>query len=181
MLRRPRFVQGVLVVRATLILALGIAFLVSGTNHTLAGNFLATFWLMGGLLTLRWSFRERGRATRDARIAGVVAVVAAVILLARFLIDDVLSLDTTLALLGATAVVMGVVRLSGALHDEDERRPPEWRRTVLGVSEIALGVVWIAVDDLSPAFVTAAGVWALVGGTIMLLSALDVRSSNLRG
>ena len=49
------------------------------------------------------------------------------------------------------------------------------RRIVLGVSEIAVGVILVAADDVTRIMTTAAGFWAVAGGTIMLLDALAVR------
>ena len=110
--------------------------------------------------------------------AGVVGVAAAAILLARALIQDVISLDTALAILGVAAVLTGTLRLAGAFRSEQVSDPPRpVLRIALGVSEIAIGVVFIAVDELTQTVATVAGLWALVAGTIMLLDALAMRKA----
>ncbi len=173
----PAFVRRVLIFRAALVLALGVALLFSGTEHPILGNLLATFWLAGAVLTLRWAHNNRGNVgSTFATIAGIVGIVAAVIGLARFLIEGAISLDATLALLGLTAVVIGVLRLFNAFRDGADGPAGSTRRIALGVGEIAIGVVWIAVDDVSRTVAAVAGTFALLGGMVMLLDALGVRS-----
>ena len=174
---RRQFMWWILVLRSVLVLGLAAAFLLSGINRPVVGNILATYWLAGALLTLRWARKNRrARGSRLALAAGVVGIVAAVILLARFLLEGLISLDTALALLGVAAVLTGTLRLVGAFHDEqvdDLRRPVH--RIALGVSEIGIGLVWIAVEEVTQTVLRAVGLWALVGGTIMLFDALALR------
>jgi len=165
------------VLRSVLVIGLAIAFLASGTNRPVLANLMATYWLIGALLTLAWARRNRGaRGSRVALAAGVAGVVAAAILLARFLIEDVIPLDTALAILGVAAVLTGALRLAGAFHSEEvpQLRRPAYR-IILGVSEIGIGVVSIAFVEVTQAVATVAGIWALVAGTIMLLDALAIR------
>jgi uncharacterized membrane protein HdeD (DUF308 family) len=168
-----------LVLRSVLVLGLAIAFFASGTNRPLLANLMGTYWLIGALLTLAWARRNRGaRGSRVALAAGAAGVVAAAILLARSLIQEVISLDTALAILGVAAILTGALRIAGAFHSEemhDLRRPAH--RIVLGLSEIGIGVVWIAFDEVTSSVATAAGLWALVGGTIMLADALAMRKA----
>lgn len=167
----------ILVLRSVLVLGLAIAFLATGSNHPVLGNLLATYWLVGALLTLRWArTHRRAHGSRLALAAGVVGVIAAAILLARFLVQGLIPLDTALAILGGAAVLTGTLRLVGAFHDEqvgDLPRPVH--RIALGASDIGIGLVWIAVEEVTPTVLTAVGLWALVGGTIMLVDALAMR------
>jgi uncharacterized membrane protein HdeD (DUF308 family) len=162
-----------------LVLALGLVFLVSGTGGTLLGNILALYWLTGAVLALRWARGNRSLPrSRLALVAGVVGIVAAVILLVRSLIRGAVSMDAALAVLGATAIVTGSLRLLGGFRDDHgqvEERSRKLRRFALGMSEIVIGVVWIAVEDLTGTVVDAVGFWALLVGTIMLLDALALR------
>ena len=108
-------------------------------------------------------------------------VAAAVVLLARFMIEAMISLDTTLAILGIAAIVVGTLRVVGAFRDEPGDRPRPALRLVLGASEIGIGVVWIAVDDVSRTVTVVGGLCALVVGTSMLVGALDLRRRSLPG
>ena len=174
---RRRVVQWILLLRAVVVLALGLAFLISGDNRRVLGNFLATFWLASAVLTLAWVRRNRGQSgSRLALTAGLVAVAAAVIGLTRFLIEGVISPDAALALIGATAMLIGALRLLGAFRDDASPRPRRSRSIALGVGEVALGVVWIATDEVTRTVTTAVAVWALLAGTIMLIDAINARS-----
>ena len=180
--RRQAFIRWALVLRAVFVLALGVALFASGARHAVVGNLLATFWLASALLTLRWSRDHRGSSrSRLATLAGLAGVVAAVVLLARFIIEAMISLDTTLAILGIAAIVVGTLRVVGAFRDEPGDRPRPALRLVLGASEIGIGVVWIAVDDVSRTVTVVGGLCALVVGTSMLVGALDLRRRSLPG
>ena len=154
---------------------LGVALFASGAQHAVVVHLLATFWVAGALLTLRWAREHRGSSrSRLAMLAGVAGVAAAVVLLARFMIEAVISRNTTLAILGITAVVVGTLRLFGVFRDEPGDRPRPARSLALGASEIGIGVVWIAVDDVSRTVTVFGGLCALVVGTSMLVGALDI-------
>ena len=172
----------VLLVRAVLVLGLGVAFLLSGTIRPVLGNLIAVYWLIGALVTLHWVRTNRGiGGLRLATAAGFLGVISAVVVLARSLIADVISTDAVLALFGATAVLTGALRLMGAFHDAQAayQRRKVYRLT-LGLTELGLGIVLIASDELSQPVATAAGLWGLVGGTVMLLDGLDLRRKLAR-
>ena len=168
--------RAVLVARAVVVLALGLGFLVADVRRPVLGNLLAMFWLAGALLTLRWARQHRGQPqSAKATVAGVVGVIAAVVALARLLIDGLLSVDATLAVLGATSIAIGTLRLLGWFRDEDLARHVSARRLILGLGEVGIGVTWILVDDVSRTMRIALGLWALVCGAVMLVDALDLR------
>ena len=142
-------------------------------------NLVASYWLIGALVTITWAFSNRGSpGTRWSAIAGVVGVAAAVVVLARGLLSGVISLDGVLAILGVTSLATGTMRLAWMLHDKQDARHPVVHRTALGLIEITLGVVLILVHDLGQTLATAAGVWGLVAGTIMLIDAITMRRSE---
>ena len=173
---RQAFMRWALIVRAVVVLALGGALFVSGAQHAVVGNLLATFWLAGALLTLRWARANRSSSrSRLVTLAGLAGVAAAVILLARFMIEAVISIDATLTILGIAAILIGTLRVVGAFRDEPGDRPRPALRIALGASEVGIGVVWIAIDDVSRTFSVFAGLCALVVGTSMLVGALDLR------
>jgi hypothetical protein len=139
------------------------------------GNLLAVFWLTGALLTLRWVRQNQGRPrSTTATIAGVAGLLAAVVGLTRSLIEGLVSLDATLAALGVASIAVGTLRLLGGFHDEDIVGRMTTRRLTLGLSEVAIGVTWILVDDVTRTTRIAVGLWALVGGVVMLTDALGL-------
>ena len=164
-------------------LALGLCFLVSGRGRSLLGNLLATSWLIGAIVTLNWvrANRSAPRAWLSAA-AGFLGLTVAVVMLTRSLYADALPVDLALAILGTTALVTGVLRLMGAFHDDqagDRSRLPQ--RIALGSTEVVVGVVFVAVDELQGAVSISAGALAFVAGTILLLDALAVRRSDSPG
>lgn len=164
-----------MVVRAVLVLALGLGFLLADARNAMLGNLLAMFWLAGALLTLRWvrAHRDEPQSTKAA-VAGALGVFAAVIGLTRSLIHGVMSVDATLTVLGVAAITIGVLRLMGGFRDDGAGHLTA-RRLALGVSEILIGILWIVMDDVDRTTRIAVGVWALIGGCVMLVDTLDLR------
>ena len=173
--RRRRVVVVILLVRAVVLLLLGASLLTTGHGRPILGNLLATYWLIGSIITLIWARAHRGTSgSRLATVTGAIGAVASVLALARLALLEIASTDTVLAILGVSAVLMGCLRLVGALHDDPRLVPRSWRRTALGVSEIALGVLWIASDSVTQTVTDAAGLWGLLAGTILLLDGIHL-------
>jgi len=168
-----------MVARAVVVLALGLGFVLGDARRPVLGNLLAVFWLTGALLTLRWVRQNPGRPrSTTATVAGVAGVVAAVVGLARSLIEGLVSLNAALASLGVASIAVGTLRLLGGFRDEDIVGRMTTRRLTLGLSEVAIGVTWILVDDVTRTTRIAVGLWALVGGLVMLTDELGLRRSR---
>jgi uncharacterized membrane protein HdeD (DUF308 family) len=98
------------------------------------------------------------------------------------LIQDFVSLDAALALLGITAVLTGALRMLGTFRgDQTADRMRLVQRFVLGSIEILVGLLFIVVGDVSRPLTISVGLWALVGGTIMLIDALTWRRTVRSG
>jgi hypothetical protein len=151
--KKRAILTSVLVVRAIVMLALGLCFLVSGTGRSLLGNLLATSWLIGAVVTLNWVRANRSAPkARLSAFAGFVGLTVAVVMLTRSFYADALPVDLALAILGITAFVTGAFRLMGAFHDDqagERSRLPQ--RIALGSTEVVVGVVFVAVDELQGA------------------------------
>jgi uncharacterized membrane protein HdeD (DUF308 family) len=105
-----------------------------------------------------------------------MGILAGVLVLARSALEDVLSASLVLTLLGLTAILTGLLRLSGSFRDHVvDGRPRLPHRVALGVLELALGVVLVLAHRATRPVAIAAGLWAIVGGTIMLVDALALR------
>ena len=175
--RAPTMLWWIMLARAAVALLLGLSVLLAEKSRPALGSFIGVYWVLGSLLTLRWVSRHRGE--RGARLAGAAAamgILAGVLVLAREALQDVLSADVVLTLLGLTAVLTGLLRLSGTFRDhviDDRPRLPH--RVALGLLELALGVALLLADRATRAVAIAAGLWAIVGGTIMLVDALALR------
>lgn len=168
---------GIMLARAVVALLLGLSVLLAEKTRPALGNFIGIYWLLGSLLTLRWVARHRReRGTRLARAAAVMGILAGVLVLARSALEDVLSASLVLTLLGLTAILTGLLRLSGSFRDHVvDGRPRLPHRVALGVLELALGVLLVLAHRATRPVAIAAGLWAIVGGTIMLVDALALR------
>jgi uncharacterized membrane protein HdeD (DUF308 family) len=108
--------------------------------------------------------------------AAILGIVAGLLVLLRFLLEDVLSTNLVLTLLGLTAILTGLLRLSGSFRDHIiDGRPRLPHRVALGVLELALGMLLLLARGATRPVAIAARLWALVGGTIMLVDALALR------
>lgn len=174
--RRQRIVVWLMLVRAVVVLLLGISLLTTGFGRPILGNLFAMYWLVGAIVTLAWGRANRGLAgSRLALVSGAVGVVAGLVAVTRLVLIQLISANTILAVLGVSAILMGLLRMTGALRDDPRLARRSVRRTILGGSEIVLGMVWVAADGITDTVTDAAGWWGVLGGTILLLDALVVR------
>jgi uncharacterized membrane protein HdeD (DUF308 family) len=173
----PARLWWIMLARAVVALLLGLSVLLANKTRPALGNFIGIYWLAGSLLTLRWVADHRGeRGSVLAWAAAVTGIVAGVLVLAREALRDVLSAGLVLSLLGLTAILTGLLRLSGTFRDHViDGRPRLPHRVALGVLEVALGVVLLLAGGATRQAAIAAGLWALVGGSIMLVDALALR------
>jgi Uncharacterized conserved protein len=103
------------VLRGGLALLLGIGALISGASDQLLVNYIALYWLLGGLLTIRWALGVKWRAgSRLGLAAGLLATAMGLVLIARHRLEDIVSPE---ALIGAVAVTTDGNRMS-----QDRRR-----------------------------------------------------------
>ena len=173
----PARLWWILLARAAVALLLGLSVLLAEKSRPALGNFIGVYWVLGSLLTLRWvSEHRRERGSRLAWAAAALGILAGVLVLARFALEDVLSANLVLTLLGLTAILTGLLRVSGTFRDHViAGRPRLPHRVALGVLELALGVALLLAHRASRPVAIAAGLWAVVGDTIMLVDALALR------
>jgi uncharacterized membrane protein HdeD (DUF308 family) len=165
------------VIRGVIALALGVsALLASGTPERLA-TFLALYWLAGGVMTLRlaWVMRP-SLGFRLAAVAGVVAIISALLVVLRESLAGAISPVTTINILGLAALAMGTLRLVGAFEIE-RRTGHRWTvgGLILGVLEVGTGILLITTDAATRGVMVTVGVWALASGTLLILEAIRAR------
>ena len=168
----PKVAIRIMIVRGVMAIALGLALALSRDRAPSAlVNFMGVYWLLAGLVSLRWGLAGERPRRRLPLVAGAIGVVTgAVVLLA-----DV-GTEFLLAILGVVIALTGVVHLLGGfeLADMSGRR---WHPGVpMGILEIALGGTLI-VTSSNPGSVAfrLASAWALFGGVILILDALRIR------
>ena len=173
----PARLWWIMLARAAIALLLGLVVLLSEKTRPALANFIGVYWLVGSLLTLRWVFRHRRQpGNRLVWAAAVIGVAAGVLVLLRFALEDMLSTNLVLTLVGLTAILTGLLRLSGTFRDHViDGRPRLPHRVALGILELMLGVLLVLARSATRPVAIAAGLWAIVGGTIMLVDALALR------
>lgn len=173
------FTYWIFLVRGSVALALGAALLVSGAGLSLLASFLAGYWILGALVTLRWVVGHPGvSGRRFGALAAAIGLVAGILLFLREVLDALIEQGLLLDLIGAIAIAMGLLRLSGKFHDDQVagEKPRGRYRLVIGMLDVVLGVAVIVANEDSVSQVRLAlGVWGLLTGTFLLLDALRVR------
>jgi uncharacterized membrane protein HdeD (DUF308 family) len=175
----PRRAYYVYLARATFALALGVALLLSGSGLSNLASFIAVYWILAAVVTLRWVVAHgAARQRRIGLIAGGVALAAGVALFLRHPLSSVFSEEALLDFFGATAIAMGILRLSGRLHDDQlgEEDPRHRYRIVAGLLDVVLGLVLVTASARTATGIRfAVGAWALSTGTLLLLDGLMLR------
>jgi uncharacterized membrane protein HdeD (DUF308 family) len=175
----PRRAYAIYLARATFALALGVALLLTGSTLSNLATFIAIYWILAALVTLRWVSAHRGaRGWGLGVVAGGMALAAGVALALRQPLSSVFSEQVLLDFFGVTAIVMGVLRLRGRLHDDQlgDEDPRRRYRVVAGSLDVVLGLVLLTASDrTSTGIRLAVAAWALSTGTLLLLDGLLLR------
>jgi len=166
------------VARGVFSLFLGMAVLVTGGNRALLANFVGVYWLLSGILTIRWALTVRWlRGSRLGIAAGAVSVIAGVLVVLRQPLEHVISFNALIGILGTAAVLTGTLRLLGAF--EIERRTGRWWTfggLALGSVEVVLGVVLFFTDTGNERVLSIVfAAWGLVGGSLLLIEGTRLR------
>jgi uncharacterized membrane protein HdeD (DUF308 family) len=106
-------------VRGLVALTLALAIVVAGRGTARLVTFLGLYWMVGGLITLRFALAIRPR--RGARLglaAGIAAVVGAVLVLLREGLSGLVRPDLLVGLVGWSAVLTGLLRVLGGFAAE---------------------------------------------------------------
>jgi len=160
------------VLRGSLALLLGLGALLTGVTQQVLVNYIAVYWLLGGLLTVKWALGVRWKAgSRLGLAAGTLAIGTGVLLLARHALSAVVSAELLLDIVGATTLATGALRLVGAFEIE-EHTAHRWTigGVILGATEIAIGLVLLLVQDADAAMLrTTIGIWGLAAGSLLLM------------
>jgi uncharacterized membrane protein HdeD (DUF308 family) len=163
------------VLRGCLALTLGVGALISGASQSVLVNYIALYWLLGGLLTTRWALAVRWKAgARIGLAAGLLAIGTGLILLVRSALVDVVDPAALIGVDALTTMATGGLRLVGAFKVE-EQTGHRWTMggIILGSVEVLLGIILFIVRDAHASTVRITiGVWALVAGTLLLLQGI---------
>jgi len=166
------------IVRGATALILGLATLLTSSSSERLATYLAIYWLVSGVVTLRLAWAARpSLGFRLAAIAGVVAITAGLLVALREYLTGFISQARMIDILGFAAAAMGTLRLVGAFEIE-RRTGHRWSigGLVLGGLELGTGLLLLASNTRPGAATTTVGVWALASGTLLMLQALRART-----
>jgi uncharacterized membrane protein HdeD (DUF308 family) len=168
--------------RASLAVALVLALLLQpDKTRPMLANFIGGFWLAAGVMSLRWSASGE-HSRRASRTAGVIGVIAGLLVLGRSHMTRLVSEPVGVALLGVIAILTGSFHVMGQFeraHEPTRQRP--WTSVILGVFEIVLGVLLLtSYSNLGKVFYLIATGWAFTGAAMLLGDALRLRKQQRR-
>jgi uncharacterized membrane protein HdeD (DUF308 family) len=163
-------------IRGLLALTLGTALLFYPDRaRPMLANFMGIFWLTSGIISIRWGVSgERARGLPV--LAGIVGVIAGLGMLGRHFVPEAAPLDVFLSVLGLIILLTGIIHIYYGMGRGHHDRKRSWPATILGVFEIVLGLILVfAPMERGPGLLAAAGVWAVLGGIILIGDALRIR------
>lgn len=120
--------------RSVFAAVLGLALLIQpDKTRPMLVNFMGMFWLISGITSLRWSASGQ-RARRLSVLAGIVGVVAGLVVLTRRLMMGVLTETLAFYLLGSVMLLTGILHAVGGFRTGGSgARSWSWTSLLLGI------------------------------------------------
>ncbi len=165
--------------RGVLAALLGVALILQpDKTRPILVNFMGMFWLVSGIMSLRWGASGQ-RARRRSIIAGAIGIVGGLLVLSREIVRGVLQESSVIYILGGTLILTGLIHSFGGFRvGEDAVRQWSWTSFLLGVFEIILGILLFISSStgLGAGIFVAATIWAFIGAFMLISDALRQRS-----
>jgi len=163
-------------IRALLAFTLGIAliFIPDKTSKTLF-NFMGMFWLMSGFLLIRQELHLK--RNKLFLVLGISGVLAGLLVVTRDLSRTWVAEDMVKNILGGIILLTGILHMvSGFQFGRKAMLGKTGVSTLMGVFEIGLGGLLLLSKTGRDQYVfIIATIWALLGGTFLLLDAFRTR------
>jgi uncharacterized membrane protein HdeD (DUF308 family) len=165
----------VTLIRGILAISLGTALLIQPDKPLpMLGNFMGMYWLLAGVMSLRWGASGE-RARGFPVLAGVIGVLAGLGMLSRSLAPSYVAEEIFFSLLGLVILLTGLLHIFGGFKTSPHQAR-EWSSFLLGLFEVILGLMLVVSPLTRDIWVyLAAGIWALIGGAILISDALRLR------
>jgi uncharacterized membrane protein HdeD (DUF308 family) len=175
--RRLQTTLGVAMVRGALAIFLGLAlFLDPDRSRPMLANFMGVYWLLSGVVSLRWGIAVRP-VRRLAILAGVIGVLAGLMVVSRLLLQGFVGEVLIYNLIGFIMVLTGLLHIFGGFRTDNLSRSVTWGSFILGFFEIVLGALLITTTvGFSPAIHLVISIWAFIGGFMILADAWRLRA-----
>jgi uncharacterized membrane protein HdeD (DUF308 family) len=164
-------------IRGILAISLGTALLIQPDKPLpMLANFMGMYWLAAGIISLRWGASGE-RARGFPVLAGVIGVLAGLGMLSRNLAPSYVAEEIFFSLLGLVILLTGLLHIFGGFKTSpDQAREWSWTSFLLGLFEVILGLMLVVSPLTRDIWVyLAAGIWALIGGAILITDALRLR------
>jgi len=164
--------------RGLFAILLGIALLFQpDKTRPMLVSFMGGFWFAGGVLSLRWSGKNR-QSRWLGLVIGIVGVVAGLAVMARPITSRYIAEMVRVNVLAVLMILTGMIHIGGGPVGE-EIDMQRWRRSapILGLIEIVLGILLLLAQDMNFSLTVyyLATLWAFVGGIILFGNALRQR------
>ena len=140
-------------------------------------NFMGGFWFAGGVLSLRWSEKNR-QSHWLGLVIGVVGVVAGLAVMARPITSRYISETVSVNIFAVLMILTGMIHIGGGPVGK-EIDIQRWRRSapILGLIEIVLGILLLFAQDINFSLTVyyLATLWLFVSAIILFGDALRQR------
>ena len=169
-------------VRGMFAIMLGLALVFQpDKSRPMLVNFMGFYWLMAGIMSIRWGVSGE-RARGMPVVAGIVGVLAGLVVITRNLVGGLVSEIVVLYLLGTVILLTGLLHAFGGFRKgQDSSRQWSWGGLLLGIFEVVLGgMLIIAPLERGTAMSWAASIWAVIGGLMLIGDARLSRARALR-
>ncbi|MCB0129358.1 MAG: HdeD family acid-resistance protein [Caldilineaceae bacterium] len=149
-----------------------------GSTLLAVAIFLGAYWLVGGIFDIIGAFTRRNddRHWLWSLVGGSLGVLAGILLMSQPLMGAVALPVIMAVFIGVGAIVSGIFNIIWAIRVRDEIEGEGWI-IVWGVVSAVLGL-WVLTSPFisAAALVWVAGIVAIVGGLVMIVTSIRLRS-----
>jgi len=168
-------------IRGILAFALGLSlFFIPEKTAPMLANFMGLFWVTTGLVSLRHDPVIPHR--RLARIAAIIIIVTGVAMFTRQISSRWVTWELLVNAVAIIIIVTGVLHIYGGFQIGKQSSVGRTALSVsIGIFEVILGVLFLFSETgRSPVIYLMATIWALVGGTLIIVDAIAKRRQAKR-
>lgn len=173
--KKIQLLYWITLIRAGLALTLGFAVIfifLPGEQVPILVNFMGIFWLVNGIIILRWGIRREEKRIIPI-LAGIVGILTGSLVLIGWPFPRALGMF----ILGSVILMTGLLRVMGGFTMEEEESLQKPKSNIsLGFFEIVLGLLLMYIRaKYDFRLYLVAGLWALFGGIALFNDAMKLR------
>ncbi|WP_292463256.1 hypothetical protein [Methanolobus sp.] len=173
--KKIKILYAVTLIRAGLALTLGLAVIfifLPGEQVPMLVDFMGIFWLMNGIIILRWGLRMRKRNIIPM-LAGICGILTGSLVLIGWPFPRALGMFV----LGTVILMTGFLRVIGGFSMKEEEFLETSKSIIsLGLFEIVLGILLMYIRaKYDYRLYLVAGLWAMFGCIVLFNDAMKLR------